>query len=427
MAIVYATKTGNWSDTTVWNTGALPTSADDVYSSNFTVTIDTNINVQSLSNAGASGVPGVSGTFIVSANGISVTCTDAVFGITAQLQNNTTVLTFTHSSGTPCSLNANLAGPGTDNTTVRMSGSGTLNYTGNVYIDSVYASAYGTFIINNGTVNITGNVIGTGNSGIGINIGGATTVVTVNATTIVGGGAGVGHGIYISSGTLNITGEVTGGDVAGNSGVNSLGGTTTITGTISGSAVTNGLINDGGTVYHIGTAQASATSAAIGPGSVSQVTILTGPLLCNSPNDPSAGVNPCLALRWFPADTALGTFEYRMRGATASGSPSVRPTRQMFLTDAYTTTYPSTSIVRSGVSYGPGSIYSGIAAIPPRESVSFGVPVDNTTGTSAFLVSDIWNYPISGITTSGSIGERLKTAATVNVMGQLISDSFSTR
>ena len=37
MAIVRAVKTGVWSDTTVWNTGSLPTSADDVYSNNFTV------------------------------------------------------------------------------------------------------------------------------------------------------------------------------------------------------------------------------------------------------------------------------------------------------------------------------------------------------------------------------------------------------
>lgn len=43
MATRFAVKTGVWSDTTVWNTGALPTSADTVYPNGFTVTIDQDI------------------------------------------------------------------------------------------------------------------------------------------------------------------------------------------------------------------------------------------------------------------------------------------------------------------------------------------------------------------------------------------------
>jgi hypothetical protein len=420
MAIVYATKTGNWSDTTVWNTGTLPTSADDVYSNNFIVTVDTNITVLSISNAVTTGVT-AGGGFRVTANGINITCT-AVFGIVAGSNAFSTALNFSHLSGTPCSLSANLSSPGNTVTTLSMSGSGTLNYTGNL---PTAGPGGNSFVIGNGTVNMTGNVT-TNSSGNGISVSGADTIVNFNGISYGPSGTN-GNGVTISSGTLNITGEIFGGSGVDCYAVRTSGGTTTITGTISGSSVSGALANTGGTVYHIGTAQASATYPAIGPGSTSQVTILTGPLRCNSPNDASAGVNPCIALRWFPADTALGTFRYEMRGATASGSPSVRPARQMYLTDAYSSGYPSTSLVRSGVSYGPGSIYSGIATIPPRESVSYGVPVDNTTGTSAFLVSDIWNYPISGITTSGSIGERLKTAATVNVMGQLISDSFSAR
>jgi hypothetical protein len=109
---------------------------------------------------------------------------------------------------------------------------------------------------------------------------------------------------------------------------------------------------------------------------------------------------------------------------------SARSDRDFYLTNAYETTYPSVSDVRSGVSYGPTNIYTGISSVPPRESVSIGVPVDNTTGTSAlgsFTVSDIWNYPVSGITTSGSIGERLKNTATINSVSQQISDAFSSR
>jgi len=40
MPNVYAVKSGNWSDPTVWNTGVVPTGSDDVRSGAFTVTVD---------------------------------------------------------------------------------------------------------------------------------------------------------------------------------------------------------------------------------------------------------------------------------------------------------------------------------------------------------------------------------------------------
>ncbi len=143
---------------------------------------------------------------------------------------------------------------------------------------------------------------------------------------------------------------------------------------------------------HVGAAYASTTCAAIGSGSLSQMTILTGPLISTDGSGGTAaasGVNPCVAQRWFPADTALSTFEYRMRGQTAAGSPSVRPARQFFLADAYSAGYPAAANVRSATTYGPGSIYTGTCAVPPAESVALGVPVDATTGTAAITAASI--------------------------------------
>jgi hypothetical protein len=78
MAIVYAVKTGNWSDTTVWNTGALPTSADDVYPNTFTVTINQNINVISLRNGATTGV--TAGGQFVAQSGFTYVCDTIVGG-----------------------------------------------------------------------------------------------------------------------------------------------------------------------------------------------------------------------------------------------------------------------------------------------------------------------------------------------------------
>jgi hypothetical protein len=51
MALRIAVASGNWSNPAIWNGGVLPTVGDVVASNNFTVTIDQNINVDTLTNA----------------------------------------------------------------------------------------------------------------------------------------------------------------------------------------------------------------------------------------------------------------------------------------------------------------------------------------------------------------------------------------
>mgnify|MGYP006274801795 CR=1 FL=1 len=146
MANVYAVKTGNWSDTTVWNTGALPTSADDVYSNNYTVTIDIDIAVNTIRNFGAynggvfaitsSRTVACSGGFIIGSYGLQIT----------QALNRVVNLIGNITSGN------NNNGRG-----VYVSGTlGTLNVTGNITSNNM------TGIITEGiwgmTVNITGNL-----------------------------------------------------------------------------------------------------------------------------------------------------------------------------------------------------------------------------------------------------------------------------
>jgi hypothetical protein len=58
MALRAAVASGNWSSTATWNGGVVPTVGDVVASNNFTVTIDVNINVDSITNA-AQGIVGM--------------------------------------------------------------------------------------------------------------------------------------------------------------------------------------------------------------------------------------------------------------------------------------------------------------------------------------------------------------------------------
>lgn len=50
MALIYAKGNGNWSSTSTWGGGVLPVAGDEVYTNSFTVAIDTDIDVDRISN-----------------------------------------------------------------------------------------------------------------------------------------------------------------------------------------------------------------------------------------------------------------------------------------------------------------------------------------------------------------------------------------
>ena len=66
MAFRYAVATGNWSNTATWDGGTLPTSADDVFSNGFTVTINGTFTVLSIRNTSNASSPTIAagGQFI---------------------------------------------------------------------------------------------------------------------------------------------------------------------------------------------------------------------------------------------------------------------------------------------------------------------------------------------------------------------------
>jgi hypothetical protein len=248
------------------------------------------------------------------------------------------------------------------------SSSGTLYITGTVYGSVNYSSAYGVGNISSGIIYLTGDMYGN---------------------------SGTGSAAFANTGLGNSV--ISGNAIAGTSPNNP-----------AGIVVTNG------TVMHTGTVQASTTFPGIY--STGGSLILSGPFLTSS-----NGINPVIATRWFWANSTPPATRYEIRTQNLA---TIRP---LYTADSVGGN-PAASNVRSGTVFGPASELTGTMRVPPAGSVNFGVPVDNTTGTAlvtaSSVINAIWNYPISGITTSGSIGERLKNTATVDAVNTILSNGL---
>jgi hypothetical protein len=96
------------------------------------------------------------------------------------------------------------------------------------------------------------------------------------------------------------------------------------------------------------------------------------------------------------------------------------------LVDATATSgaFPSNSDVRSGISFNSGSSV-GTMSVPSASSVAYGVGVDNTTGTAVLTPANVWDYLTANISTSGSIGERMKNCSTIASVGQQLANSLN--
>lgn len=352
MANVYATKSGNWSDTTVWNTGALPTSADDVYSNTFTVTIDQDVTVLSLRNTSTTGVAAGGGFTCSTARTITATSGGLIAGAA-------NLLTLSHTSGTTITVNATITG-------------------GNVGIGCVINST--------GTTNITGNCTGgTGASGYAVNVtGAATTTITGNLT---GGSATTSHGCLLSAAasTTTVVGNLVA-SLGGNAayGIScQIGTNVTITGSLTGgygvssAANTYALYMTGGsTVVNItGQLNAGISPALYIDGGTATC---TGPFICST-----AGQSPFLIASNAGSIKLSPITNNEFRFAKSGGGTS-----SLWSTDV-NGGQPSAANVRYGTTYGVGGALTGTLRVPAASSVAYGALVDNTTGTAAVKLQDV--------------------------------------
>ena len=366
MANYRAVASGNWSAGATWGGGAVPPNAagHSIYSNTFTVTVDTNVDVALVTNAGnagtfvGGGTAAAGGGFTLS-NGVTLTSN-------VTLGTNATLVTL--SSTNSASIVGNITGSNNSSIScVLNSGTGTLTITGNITGGTATTSNFGCNNSGNGTTNVTGS--------------------------IVGGSGGTGNFALTNSGigSVTMTGSVTGGSTSAGAN-NSSTGTFTVIGDITGTSGSNGF-----------------TSA-----NINSVNRLSGSFI-----SAANGVSAIYAIKYFlnTSPTSAKT-RYSLNGSSTY--------LDMFTADN-SLGQASTSDVRFGTVYASGAL-TGVAYIPSASSVAFGVPVDNTTGTAALTPASVWDHLLSAITSSSTIGTLLKTNidATISSRSTLTSANVRT-
>lgn len=419
-----------------------------------TVTVNGNLNTI---NAGpnASGIRiTTTGTIILNGNVVHI---NSGFGIRNNEGNGTVIVNgdistnsgtaITNTSGT-VTITGNIttnAGTAITNT------SGTVTITGDIANNSLVGNTGVVQNLGSGTININGTVNGastTSNNITNITVSN-NSIGTININgAIVAGGATVSSGTVTvtvlnnaSSGTINVTGSVTGSVVfAGNpntSNINAIRNISNgvvnivgnVSGTLSGLAIHAAAINTSiGTINITGNAIGGSTGLAVANTSTGTLTV-NGNAIGGTGFQAIEGVNAA-------GTTLVEKIVFGANGQTATrGYIKFKNTvniaaETILLTDATTTNLvdinvvpnlqPAISDVRLGVTYSSGSL-TGTMNVPPFNAVKAGVPVDNGVGTAALEPQDVWNVLISGLTQSGSIGERLKNVATVETTGTQIA------
>ena len=342
MAIRYAVANGNWSSTATWNGGTLPTSADDVYSNNFTVTLNQNVNVLSLQNTATTGVS-AGGSFQI--NGSYTIVADTITSGASNLflfTTSNTLITLT--ANTISSLSALLVN--LNNSTISLAVNGNINTFGSC----IQLSNCNTFTLNGNAIANTG-----------------------------------GYAIFLVT---------------------------------TGIIVINGYCQGGTTIAAFQSQSSNAFSSATITKAISINSCFAGVTNSNSPctvtvKEIEQGVLGAVPISGFVRlSTASGAF---YKGVTTGSS-----TRTLSDPADIAGQVPAQSDVRFGVTYQSGA-KTGTAYIPAAASVGFGVPVDNTTGTAALTPASVWDAATSSLTTSGSIGERLKNASTVDTTGDQLA------
>ena len=344
MATITATKSGNWSDTTVWDLGRAPVDGDLVQAVSYVIDFDVDINQPS-------------------------TVLNATSGY------------FYYNGGATRNVTAN-ANLGTHSTAglIQNSAVGTLNFYG-IVVGGSGSYAYGVFNSAAGTITVTTATGGSGSSAFGA-INNAAGTMTV--TTATGGSGSNAYGaINNAAGTMTVT-TATGGSGSGAFGVfNSAAGTMTVTTATGGSGINayGAMNSDAGTMtvdlavgndYGPGGTHPYSAPGVSANNTVGQITQVKRVRFGAHGQSPIVG-----AVQMVVDASNEGVFVTNYSGGTRTLTPSGASAQ-----------FPATSDVRSGVSYDNGDKI-GACAVPAASNVAVGIAVGNTTGTAVLTVDGV--------------------------------------
>jgi len=413
MALRYAVANGNWSNTATWDGGTLPTSSDDVFANGFTVTINgtfTVLTIRTTSNAASPTI--LAGGGFTFANGGDLTCT-ASNGIINRDVASVYALTFDLPSGNSATLRASVSTIGitTNARSILIQNTGTFNMVGNYDLNTSTLAGRATITVNASTViNIVGNI-------------------TCSQITIH-----VNHTLLISSGTptITITGNVSGGSTnsltTGCGIFSSVAVTINITGNINTNAAASILLNAGGTLNLTGNTTGGNAYPAI-YNIVSPATIdLLGISTSGTGSNAVLGISTTFVKirgNVVNTDTYAAIFAGRIVIDDNVTSWRFKDSTNTITRTLYTAGVPlgnpATNNVRFGTTYGASGELTGTLIVPSPSNVLQGVGTDATVGTLLMTPADFWNYAIASGFDPNSIGDRLQNVSTVATTGGQIA------
>jgi hypothetical protein len=436
MALRYAVQNGNWSNPATWDGGTLPGDGDDVYTDGKVVTIDIDLvgqyrpaslyarnrgggtnggyfNVNTTRQIGEPGYPVyVYGPDVnnYSHGCIDFSATSATLTVYGEITGGSGYCygIYNSSTGTVTVTGNVIGGSGEYSYGIRNSSSGTVTVTGNATGGSG-SYACGTSNNSTGTIIVTGNITGgSGGSAYGIvNWGSGTVTVTGNVSGGINGNA---YGINNTSlGIVTINGSVrpTATSQNANAVWNNSTGYIIINGDVYGGRGNAAVYANNGYIRINGDLKWDETysnAPAVGT-TFTGFIILNGKIRHHYGTTGYFGYTLCTGrVLLYNGKTSLTEYaESATGGMEVTGNPIYHYGESLLNFN-----HPSESDVRFGVTYGPDNQYTGSCRVPPPQSVAYGVPVDDTTGTAALtpelVASAVWDALRSNHTETGTFG-----------------------
>jgi hypothetical protein len=426
MAIRFPIASGNWSNSAIWSGSIIPTIGDDVAANGFTVTIDQDINVAQLRTL-TTGSAASGGGFVLNDN----------YTITANINSGTTnCLTF-NSGSTGFTLNGDL--DTINNTanivTVTVNGTGTIAINGNIKRTTSRGGGSLLTINSPSIINISGSVSPTGSSATQDTIVIKASNTTLNITGPISIPPSPTNNVSIISINNNSVCNINiNGDITTNYTTNPIittpgaGSIITVTGSVTTNGTTGGqLVSTANIiqVYITGSLNAGTSSTLNLTGN--SIVVIQGPI---SSSIAAVGVSSTGTTAtnlftgpFYNTGSYNAVYAYRMQILGTSSQWTFDTETAGVVKTLYTSNQlpgvPRQTDVRRGVTYNFG--LTGSLAMPDPTVVQLGVATDNTTGSAVLTPQDMFDVLTQTLTNSGSIGNLLTGASTVQTVGATIS------